>query len=181
MQHPKSSDVKKVIDLFKSVLPKASREGHLNMMEGGVNLYHECGTVHCHGGWYAIAANLHFRRILGMQFKRTVSYFDGANAMAKALGFKHYEELRMWANLNPNIWGNYFGTTMFTMSLAFEHPHKRPYGAKNLQHIIDHWQEVHDRLVILERQNEPVEISEPPVSAEQLISSLENKTVLCNQ
>lgn len=172
MQQVKSIDVKKIIDLFKKVLPMAIIENHLNMSQAYVNygsdsMPCECGTIHCHGGWFAIAASLHLNNY--------VSYLDGAEEMASILGLKNYSGLVYWARANPSIWGNDDGFGMFCCQYAFYNPEKRRNGAENLQHIVDHWQEVHDRLVILENK---VEISEPPITTNELIEELESKNIL---
>jgi hypothetical protein len=164
MQHPKSKDVRKVVELLTSVLPMATREDHLNMMKGSVCVDYTCGTVCCHGGWFAIAKSLHRGRY--------VDYWGGANAMAESIGLGDGNQLEKWANYSSKIWGNESGSSMFFDELAFFHPTKRPEGAQTLQHIIDHWSEVADRLEALENQ---VEISEPPITATELIQSLENK------
>jgi len=154
MKHPKSEDVFKLVETFKSVLPLATREDHLNMMQGSVNNRYECGTVHCHGGWYAIAKNLHKNQ--------TIDFVSGMIQMRIDLGFEnddYYRELIRWASGNPEIWGNNHGDDMFGNRMAFYHEQKRPKGAQNLQHIIDHWTEVGERLKALEDQQNRVDIT----------------------
>lgn len=175
MKHPSSKQVLFVINNFKKILPLAILENHLNMRITHVNECnrHQCGTIHCHGGWYAIAR---------CNLNNEISFKEGANMMAIDLGFNEYNcnnifidilySLIEWANENQTTWGNRWGGVMFTDSIAFFHPSKRPNGAQNLQHIIDHWTEVYERLLALENQ---VEISEPPITAERLIEHLEVK------
>lgn len=156
-----SSNVKKVIENLKKVLPMAVYRYHLNMQETRVNIDHVCGTVHCVGGWYAIAK--------GLDIGKRVTFMDGANEINKDLGFSEQcgiKASREWAVNNPKIWGNVSGYFMFSLESAYYHPTKRPNGALNLQHVIDHWQEVYDRLLALEMQ---VEISDPPVYVESFI------------
>jgi len=145
MKHPSSANVYKVIKTLESVLPLIKRENHLNMFCGSVNGDYSCGTIHCHGGWYAIASKLHENKI--------VDYENGADQMAKDLGFVGYVDLLCWARENKKIWGNKFPQLMFSDEMAFYHKTKRPLGAENLQHIIDHWREVAEKLKRLENKN----------------------------
>jgi hypothetical protein len=183
MQNPKAENVKKIIDLFKSVLPRATKADHLNMAEASVNgvykdqvtkkeFLHVCGTVHCHGGWMAVAAKLYVKEKKLFGFitytrEEIISYMAGVEYMAKILfgELSVPDVVQKWAARNPMLWGNDNGNRMFDSSYAFI-SEKRPFGAKTLQHIIDHWTEVYDRLVILEK---PIEISEPPITVEDLI------------
>lgn len=126
---------------------------------------HQCGTVHCHGGWFAIAAVLHK--------KGFVTFEHGKKLMSQMLGFRCGYDLKVWGALNPQIWGNPDAMMMFLDVSAFYNDDKRPAGAENLQHIIDHWTEVAERLEALENQ---VDISDPPITAEELIESLEPET-----
>lgn len=129
----------------------ATLDKHLDMRESAVNYNHTCGTIHCHGGWYAVA-------VCDVRGRRNVSFIDGAAEMARELGFYHPDNhaalsmLSMWAYQNPKIWGNERGGDMFGSKLAFTHPVKRRCGAENLQHIIDHWEEVYERVKELEEQ-----------------------------
>ena len=166
----KAKKILKVIENLERMLPYAQNNGSLDMScgtvstEKGKNL---CGTTQCHGGWYAIAALSYKKR------KEGVEYDDGANKMAKHLGFKEsvskrqtdvYEKGQMieasdklcsWANKNPEIWGNTDGNIMFSCygRMAFYHETKRPDGALTLQHIVDHWKEVYERLWKMENPN----------------------------
>lgn len=130
----------------------ATMEGAgLDMMEGHVNVPgHVCGTIHCHAGWYAIAA---------CDLTHILSYFDGSRQMALDLGVNNPSLIEAWASTNPKIWGNRNGSAMFCEEEAFFHPTKRHNGAENLQHIIDHWTEVYERVKALEL------LSEPPIDA----------------
>lgn len=128
--------VQVVIDNFKSVLHLAKGEGHLDMYESKVNINHPCGTVHCHGGWYAVAT---------CNLRQSLDYESGIRIMKFDLGFDSECLLNKWADDNPDLWGNIYGACMFSARKAFISP-TRPYGAKNLQDIIDHWTEVRDRL-----------------------------------
>lgn len=150
----KSKDILKIIKNFKK-LSKPSlfnkifgkdtiKEKRLDMGEGKVNQNHPCGTVHCHGGWYAVAA---------CSLRQKLTYLDGATKMAKDLGFSSVfskEDLETWASTNTEIWGNRNGSNMFGGKMAFHHQTKRPQGALNLQHIVDHWTEVYERVKAIE-------------------------------
>ena len=121
----------------------AVREDHLDMMEGcGRDEGHPCGTVHCFGGWYAIA--------LFDGIREFYYYDDGADEMAKHLGLKEQDRdgefsIEEWASNNPDIWGNEYGGNVFVHARAFLTDEKRPLGAQSLKHIIDHLEEVRDR------------------------------------
>lgn len=165
MKHPTSEAVLNVINNFKKVLPLAKRYDHLDMKAISV-----CGTIHCHGGWYAVAT-CDLRKIEDLYFTH------GVVQMEIDLGLEHIKgslffSLQYWAVANHYLWGNECGGLMFKDALAFYHKDKRPFGAQNLQHIIDHWTEVYERLLLLENQ---IEISDPPITAERLVEHLETK------
>jgi hypothetical protein len=131
------SQVQLVIDNFNKVLPMATLKNHLHMGEDAVNDDdHKCGTIHCHGGWYAVAT---------LDNTKFLTFIDGYDKLARDLGMNVDGELEHWARLNPEIWGNDQGISMFMHELAFKSP-TRPNGAENLQDIINHWIEVRDRL-----------------------------------
>lgn len=141
MNSPTSKQIEKVIENFERVLDMYPN-GVLNMMEGLVNEdKHVSGTVHCHGGFYAIGC-FDTR-------KREVDFMDGANKMANHLGFKTERVLENWANKNRELWGNIFGNSMFTERCSFTPGDKEL--AENLRDIIDHWYEVHDRVWLMEQ------------------------------
>jgi len=136
MHTPTKQQFQTVIDVLKSVLPQAKDESNFNMMQG-FTFYSDgdvCGTVHCIGGWYAIAKQLQLEAP-GMQ----INYQNGAMAMADDLGFVSIDELENWAIKNTYIWGNGYGDSIFT--------DKRAYGdADTLQDAINHLEKVKDRL-----------------------------------
>lgn len=183
-----SQKVYKLIKTFERVLPHAGHEGALNMREGSVSIdrtnidrtnidkyvggakSHYCGTVHCHAGWYLLGKkwNLHsqflthyniFKKALGIQ--RPYSYSDGAEEMAKDLGFNEREELEDWAENNPSIWGNEFGINMFFEECAFTgrifNYCETDTPTITLKDIIKHWKGVHDRLEKLEKESQDEE------------------------
>lgn len=138
---PKSENILKVINNFKKVLPLAKRDEQLNMSVSQVSSV-GCGTIHCHGGWYAVAA---------CDTSEFIVFDNGACKMTEDLGFDDPDmySLTTWANQNPEIWGNNKGAGIFCRANAFEGVN-RPAGAKNLQDIIDHWTEVYERVKAIE-------------------------------
>lgn len=147
LQHPHSSQVQKVIDALQRALPMAKAEGHLRMTCDLVNAGgHVCGTVHCHAGWLAIG--------LGLHANKNISYLAGREALSEIMGFIDGKKLKEWAFFNPEKWGNPYGLYMFSDEKAFKSS-RRPHGALNLKHIIDHWKEVKTRLVALESPSRP--------------------------
>lgn len=90
-----------------------------------------CGTVHCIGGWYAIATL--------QPFSSKTEYSHGASRMARDLGFEHYQDLREWAHVNPVMWGNRYGYEMFFAERAYN-------DANTLPEAIAHLIGVRDRL-----------------------------------
>jgi hypothetical protein len=125
MKNPTIKQVAFVIDKLKLVREQASQECALDMDETRVrNKEYDCGTVHCVGGWYAVA-NLN-RKAIKNKFDEGhvayghIDYVDGANLMAKDLGFADHYELEDWANKNPKIWGNERGRFMFTDEFSYD-------------------------------------------------------------
>lgn len=170
----KSENVLKVINKFKSIL---DLNPQLDMKECLVNYRNACGTPHCHAGWYAIASKSKFRR----RFMPETNFTEGVKIMAADLRFMGLfaeRAMREFFADNPSIWGNEYGGSMFSEKVAFKctYTDKRQFGAESIKDIIDHWQDVYDRLVILEKKNS-VEISNPPITAEKLINELEGKAI----
>jgi len=129
--------MQRVIDNLKKVLPMATMEKSLNMNQTRVNNHgHICGTVHCLGGWYAVGV---------CNLSEEIGYREGARKMSQDLGFEDDDSLEEWCEANPDIWGNKNGYGIFSDEHAFTSP-SRPHGAFTLQHIIDHLEEVRDRL-----------------------------------
>lgn len=140
MHTPTKAQWQTVIDNFYKILPLAldSGECHLDMSEPGVNIYHECGTVHCVGGWYAIATM--------DTGKDRVDFLDGVEQITTDLGFTKYDSrlfnkkaLESWAMNNTEIWGNPYGQKMFYDSCAYGE------GARSIIDIINHLEGVRDR------------------------------------
>lgn len=176
-KNPTSQQVQVVLDNFAKVLPIANgHEDLLDMTEGHVIKTSkirrasetECGTPMCHGGWYAVAVleklqenygekiivfdeieAIHVRKE-GKQFA-FIDYNEGAEQMAKDLGFDDKIDLMNWADENNEIWGNYCGSDIFSSSAAFKDP-DTGVRAKSLNDIVKHWERVRDRLIALEAQ-----------------------------
>lgn len=164
----KSENILKVINNFKKVLPLATEENHLRMDTTTVcDIGYKCGTIHCHAGWYAV------ERYDWRLYKKhdRVSFWHGIKLMCDDMGLfpektdylSYYagnSPLCKWVKANPELWGSECGE-IFASAMAFYHPIKRQNGAENLQHIIDHWTEVYDRVVLEEKKARL--LSEPPV------------------
>lgn len=159
----KSENIIKVINNFKSVLYMATSKDHLRMGVAFVNQGgHTCGTVHCHGGWYAIATLMDVIKV------NAVDYGDGANKMAEDIGFDVSfsvgEPLCTWAKKHPELWGNNNGEYMFSAAMAFYHKDKRPCGAMNLEDIINHWEDVYERVRATEYPDITSELAVLPIN-----------------
>lgn len=76
--------------------------------EVNMNEPHVCGTVACHGGWWAIDQGTEG------------DYEDGAESIARFLGFLSYFDLEDWAHEHPDLWGNENGWSMFCDESAFD-------------------------------------------------------------
>ena len=133
MHTPTKSQWQAVINNFKKVLPMAKEDSQLDMLEPDVNNnHHSCGTVHCVGGWYAVACGLDNKD------STFITYRHGANEMARHLGFSHMDDLETWAGFNSNIWGNECGHNMFCNKSAYNY-------AYNLAEVLVHLEGVRDR------------------------------------
>lgn len=154
---PSSAQIRTVIDNFKKVLPLAPSILQLNMKETRVNEDgHACGTTHRHGGWYAVATVDNVKKI-------PAHYLMGTEQMAKDLGFSGLptdymnpfkffnvtHQLLRWAGNSPILWGNENGSDMFSSASAFTSG-RRLHGAKTLADIVDHWEEVYQRVALYE-------------------------------
>ena len=130
-----------VVPNFRKVLPLANKENSLDMGESKVNVNHICGTVHCHGGWYAVAV---------ADLSNKVDFYFGAERIGEDLGFDNSNnaadiKLALWARNNKLFWDSQDGSLMFNCASAFTSD-SRPKGAQSLSDIVDHWLEVADRI-----------------------------------
>ena len=149
MRNPTIEQVKFVIDKLKSVRKQANEEHAFDMREGRVydkqdNHKYDCGTAHCVGGWYAVA-NLDDETIKDKIKNGFVDFTDGADLMARDLGFADHLELQDWAYKNSRIWGNENGDEMFDSLF--------PYGDEGFDGVITQWQLVRDNLIELKMEN----------------------------
>ena len=155
----KSEDVKEVIRRFESVLPIANKNKDKSMRMNCYfvqdydygELVHKCGTVHCHAGWFTVATMIE-RGMVGDGNCYDVN--DGIHEMANILGFPESLSLCEYIEESEEfrrVWGNQWAGDMFMGRIAFYDLEKRPYCAQNLQHIVDHWKEVYER--VLEAEN----------------------------
>ena len=120
MRSPTIKQVSYVIKKLKSVREQARKKGAFNMSEERVyNDIHDCGTVHCVAGWYAVA-NLRRKAIKDKIEKGRVDYSDGADLMSIDLGFTDKFDLKDWAEVNPKIWGNEDGDEMFDSLFSYD-------------------------------------------------------------
>lgn len=158
-----SEKIQIVIDNLKKILPRAKLVTHLNMGVAKVNSCdHTCGTIHCVGGWYAIA-------VCDLTTER--NYMDGADEMAQHLGFpgdnltSAMNLLQNWACENPAYWGNNYGDEIFSDNMAYYHPEKRPYGALTLKQVVEHFKDM--KVIALKHESL---IANPPV--DEVINNL---------
>ena len=144
MKNPTIKQVDFVIDKLKSVSGQARKKGAFDMSEtiAYIKNKHDCGTVHCVGGWYVVA-NLHRKEIKDRFKKGFVGYSDGANLMARDLGFANRDCLQTWANDNPKIWGNTAGKGLFANESAYDN--------EGFDGVIAQWELVKQNLIELEQ------------------------------
>ena len=141
--HPKPSDIHKAMDLLQRVVAR-EKLPFLDMSEIEINHLGECGTIACHGGWYAYAKMRQEREGEYIPMKGPIyslGFWIGANSLAVDLGFEDRQELEDWAHDNPEIWGNYFGHDIFVFTRAFGDD-----DDLTIHDIIDHWRNVADRI-----------------------------------
>ena len=166
MKHPRSEDVQKVIDNFKSIRHLVTKNSQIDMGEVWVQkeFIHECGTVHCHAGWYAVAHAIKDPSII--ENGKYVGYETGAKLMAEDLRIISCKHLLTWADVYPEIWGNKYGEDMFSDNWAFVCNTVDENGGgkeiEGMESIIQHWEGVRDRLKELEdkqdKQDKPKEV-----------------------
>ena len=159
MQHPSSEAVYKVADVFKTIHKMSLKKEHnfsLDMSRGIVD--EKDGIVcGCHAGWYMYGTEKGIWRdcIYGQVLSTgrdvgATPYTEGADLMAKSLGFKDQFELRLWADNNPYLWGNSYGVYLFTRMKAFGLSKK----TLTFKDIFKHWRLVGHRLEGIENDGE---------------------------
>ena len=133
-------------------------------MDWGIVHRHDCRTVACHGGWYALGRLIDhpavrwrhdetFYKDPGetMMVLRQdgavthLMYYEGAHMLARDLGFMNAPALKGWAERHPEIWGNRHGERMFAGdgAAAFGKP---PFTPVMVSEIVSWWCAVADRL-----------------------------------
>lgn len=145
MYIPSQKKWQTVIDKLYSILPLTFEAGdqHLDMRETQVNQWgHICGTVHCVGGWYAVA---HWQEE-ALTNRVCLVYTKGANALAIDLGFEHSYYLEVWAEKYPFLWGNKNGAYMFTSKVAYR-------NTRTIVGIIKHFERVKYNCLVYEQKN----------------------------
>lgn len=131
---------KKVFEFVDRLRAVAGRGRLCDMYE--TTIEPECKTPGCHGGWAYLA--------LRKRIPRDSSFSQGAEILAKFLGFSDQWALSEWAETNSEIWGNSAGYEMFANPLAFN----RKSDVFPIQVIIKHWEKVGKRLEKLEKASE---------------------------
>lgn len=107
---------------------------HLDITDGRVNSHGKtCGTVHCIGGWYAIAT--HPQEI---EQDIQIDFYTGKDTMLKDLGFERDQDINYWASNYPQIWGNHYGADLFVDIRAWD-------NAKSIPEVIQFLEGVRDR------------------------------------
>ena len=143
MRNPTVKQVAFVIDKLKLVRKQANEEGAFDIKEWHVyDKKHKCGTVHCVGGWYAVA-NLDRRAIKDKFNEGRIVFNHGTNLMAQDLGFRNGDILTNWAYENPKIWGNENGHLMFDIVNAYDNA--------GFDGVIAQWELVKQNLIELEK------------------------------
>ena len=144
MNHPTPEAIRKVAARLQSVMPRDGSGGQVDMQESEVDR-NQCGTPVCHGGWYALACYAE-----GRLQNETLDYGVGVLSMAEDLGFDDDVYLAAWAQGNTGLWGNDVGAFMFSSPRSFGFKHGPGESKLTLQHIIDHWLAVADRIEALD-------------------------------
>ena len=100
---------------WNSVIGPLKAYGHklpkdVDMMQIGYD--HSCKTPMCFAGNFMVSSGLY-------KESRIYGYDEGANLIAKNLGFINREELLFWAKDHPEKWGNTMGYGLFSSPKAF--------------------------------------------------------------
>ena len=148
-----SEKIKNVVKKFERILPLIDDQDAVDMTETKVSVPmskrrrgHYCGTVHCHAGWYALACEWDGGSPhLGDDPDHVVDYRHGVRLLKRDLGAAP----DVWAEENPDIWGNDWGGEMFGSAVAFGGPDGDP--TLTVRKIVDHWKGVAGRMEAVER------------------------------
>ena len=137
MKHPNAKKVQ-VLGMVFLTLHEAYPYAEVNMATAYQG---SCGSPACHAGWFNVALGL--GEVIS-------NYMYGADRMAAYLGFANGEHLQYWAENNPKLWGNHFGYSMFSSSLAFgKLMFSNDTDLLTVKDIGNHWLKVADRLAAL--------------------------------
>ena len=123
--------------------------------------YHECGTIHCHAGWYYIAKRVSddgeiVHDDFVAKYGCSVEYQEGVSEMAEDLGYEYRPghiytrggPITTYFKERPDLWGNEFGIDMFCHDKAFGE------GQISMKKIIEHWGNVGLRVLTEELYRE---------------------------
>ena len=160
-KHPSPDNIRRVAAKLESMIPNA-RNGKLNMCAW--NIYNEpafCGTIACHGGLYELehalrngdkyVFNLNKEDDLQRSYLSEkneegtmipLNFKNGADRIARDLGFTSRRELEKWATSNPERWGNKYGGSLFCDENAFNEKETTIL----LTTIVTWWRNVADRI-----------------------------------
>ena len=161
--HPSAETVRLVMSRIERAMADSGGNGEAPM-DWGIVHRHDCRTVACHGGWYALG-RLIDHPALRWRHDETfycdpgetmmalrpngqlthVMYYEGAHMLARDLGFMNAPALKGWAERHPHIWGNRHGERMFAGdgAVAFGRP---PFTPVMVSEIVAWWRAVADRL-----------------------------------
>ena len=137
----RAKNIEKLINNFERVLPFAQHETALDMDVGSVSnrrRRHQCGTIHCHAGWYLLAKEWDLK---SKYLKRGKSFAFGVLQMENDL---ECEDISTFMSENPSIWGNKRGSMMFLFNVAFGT------DCLTLDDIVVHWLGVYANLLAME-------------------------------
>ena len=133
-------------------------------MDWGIVHRHDCRTIACHGGWYALGRLIDHPAVCWRHDETFYSdpgetmmslrpdgqlthvmYYQGAHMLARDLGFMNAPALKGWAERHPRIWGNRHGERMFAGdgAIAFGKP---PFAPITVSEILAWWRAVAERL-----------------------------------
>lgn len=143
-RHPTPEQVQTVIDNLISIQNQANKAGAFDIEEAAVSTEdHTCGTVHCVGGWYAVANKCH-HFVSKLIASENCDFEDGGELMAADLGFSCLPELEEYLLDNPAIWGNDRGDELLANLSAYNGLTKDSQNPMTI--IIQHWQQVKKNL-----------------------------------
>ena len=124
----------------------------------------KCGTIACVGGHFAHQTLLDensdevkFKSNVLHHKNDCVDFFSGTKKIANECGFQKASDMAMWAENNPEIWGNEFGCNMFIKKNAYAKNSvplevakvSRYFNARysiGLKNVAEHFKQVGERL-----------------------------------